>query len=149
MTRTYVVRRLRREDAPTALSALALLREWFEEPGAALSFGYVEALLALDSFWLLVALNGDTVVGALTAHTLPLTRCEGSEIFIYDIAVAQEHRRAGVGARLVQTLRELASAESVVGVFVAADAGDTHALDFYRAIGGTEGEVRHFDFEPR
>ena len=89
--------------------------------------------------------DGD-VVGGLTAHTLPLTSGEQSEVFIYDIAVAPAHQRKGIGRGLVEELRRLAASAGVGEVFVAADNDDAHALDFYRALGGTPAPVTIFTF---
>ena len=44
------------------------------------------------------------------------------------------------------TLRSLAAAAGVSVVFVSADNEDTHALDFYRAVGGTPAPVTIFTF---
>lgn len=57
-------------------------------------------------------------MGGLTAHTLPLTRGEISEIFICDLAVVAEHQRQGIGRQLVATLRSLAAAAGVSVAFV-------------------------------
>jgi len=47
---------------------------------------------------------------------------------------------------LVTHLLEAAAAEGIGTAFVPADNEDTHALDFYRAIGGSESAVRFFVF---
>jgi aminoglycoside 3-N-acetyltransferase I len=47
---------------------------------------------------------------------------------------------------LVAALREAAAAEGIHVAFVPADNEDTHALDFYRAIGGVPAPVTIFTF---
>ena len=89
------------------------------------------------------------IVGGLTAHTWPMTRAEQSEIFIYDIAVRKDQQRKGVGRRLVTALLESAVASGIDDVFVAADNDDSHALDFYRALGGVASPVTMFTFSSR
>ena len=110
---------------------------------------YLEGLLRRDSFWALVAIDGDDLVGGLTAHTLPMTRSASSEVFVYDFAVREDHQRQGVGGRLIQQLRNSAAAAGITEVFVPADNEDSHALDFYRAQGGQEAAVTHFSFTAR
>src|SRR5580704_10665489 len=66
--------------------------------------------------------------------------------FIYDIAVRPDHRRKGVGRRLVTALCEQASKCGIREVFVPADSDDVHALDFYRALGGAPSPVTIFTF---
>lgn len=56
------------------------------------------------------------------------------------------HQRKGVGRRLVEELRRLAAAAGVQVIFVPADNEDTHALDFYQALGGTAAPVTFFTF---
>lgn len=124
------------------------IAEVFAEDSEDLGDSWIDALLTKDDFWALAALEGDDVVGGLTAHTLPMTRAPGSEVFIYDIAVRTEHQRKGVGRALVEELRALAAARGIDDVFVAADNEDVHALDFYRALGGEAAPVTMFTFTP-
>ena len=46
-------------------------------------------------------------------------------------------------------LREAAAAAGITEVFVPADNDDTHALDFYRALGGDPAPVTMFTFSKR
>jgi aminoglycoside 3-N-acetyltransferase I len=139
--------RLGSSDAALAAQMFAVLAAVFGEPEDQVSAGYVAGLLALPSFWAIAAIDGDEVVGGLTAHTLPMTRVQGSEIFIYDIAVRADRQRRGVGRSLVTHLREAAAAEGIGIVFVPADDEDQHALEFYRALGGDASPVTFFTFE--
>jgi aminoglycoside 3-N-acetyltransferase I len=84
--------------------------------------------------------------GGLTAHTLRLTRAEVSEVFIYDLAVVPRRQRRGVGRALVAALRTEAARAGITVAFVPADNDDTHALDFYHAIGGIPAPVTMFTF---
>jgi aminoglycoside 3-N-acetyltransferase I len=111
-----------------------------------LSDGYVERLLADPSFWVIAAWEGEQLVGGLTAHTLPMTRTESSELFVYDIAVRPAQQRRGFGRGLVQELLQGAAALGIGEMFVGADDEDTHALDFYRALGGVASAVTNFNF---
>jgi aminoglycoside 3-N-acetyltransferase I len=140
------VRRLGPDDRAAARRALRLISQVFEEPPATLSDSYLAALLARPDFWLVAALVQDEPIGGLTAHTLPMTRRETSELFIYDLAVHPPHQRGGVGRALVQALREEAARQGIVVSFVPADNEDEHALEFYRAIGGAPAPVTIFTF---
>jgi aminoglycoside 3-N-acetyltransferase I len=94
----------------------------------------------------LAATMGDEIVGGLTAHTLPMTRSESREIFIYDIAVRASHQRRGVGRLLMSHLARLAGEAGIADMFVPADDEDSHALEFYRALGGVASPVTFFTF---
>ncbi len=122
------------------------LTEVFEEEPADLDDAWIDRLLAREDFWAFAAYAEGRCIGGLTAHTLPMTRGAYSEIFIYDIAVQSEHQRKGVGRSLIERLREAAAATGITDVFVAADDEDTHALDFYRALGGVPAPVTMFTF---
>ncbi len=118
----------------------------FEEDHEGLGDAYVNALLAREDTWVLAATLDDEVVGGLTAHSLPMTRAEAREIFIYDVAVRPDHQRRGVGRLLMSRLAQLARHARVSLLFVPADDEDTHALDFYRALGGAASRVTFFTF---
>ncbi|HTK99712.1 MAG TPA: GNAT family N-acetyltransferase, partial [Pseudomonadales bacterium] len=111
------------------------MAEVFEEASAPLSDRYLDQLLSGRDFWAFAALMGADVVGGITAHTLPMTRTEASEVFIYDIAVHVDHQRRGIGSELVSALRASAATVGIRDVFVPADSDDAHALDFYRRLG--------------
>jgi aminoglycoside 3-N-acetyltransferase I len=142
-------RRLTAGDRDLARTLFSLMAEVFEEPSQPLSDRYLDRLLARDEFWALAAFEGDRgdrIVGGITAHTLPMTRAETSELFIYDVAVHPARQRKGVGRQLVMALRERAAAAGIRDLFVPADNDDIHALDFYRALGGAASAVTFFTF---
>jgi len=130
-------------DRDRAKALFALMAAVFDEDCEALSDAYVDRLLVREDFWVVAALSDGELVGGLTAHTLPMTRTEVSELFIYDLAVRPEHQRRGVGRQLVAHLRSAAGAAEI---FVAVDDEDAHALDFYRAVGGSAAPVTIFTF---
>jgi aminoglycoside 3-N-acetyltransferase I len=143
------VRRLVGGDRDAARDLFTLMAEVFGEDSEPLGDDYVDRLLGEDSFWVLGAFVGPDIVGGLTAHRLPMTRCMASEFFIYDPAVHPDYRRQGVGSRLLQELRSAAAQMDIGEVFVAADNEDEHALDFYRAEGAAGSPVTIFSFTTR
>jgi len=140
------VRHLAAGDRDLARALFTMMADVFEVGQAPLGDAYLDALLSRDSFWALAALEGDVVVGGLTAHVLPMTRVEASEMFIYDVAVRVDRQRRGVGRLLIESLRREAAAAGIDVLFVPADDEDVHALDFYRALGGAPSPVTFFTF---
>lgn len=138
------VRRLGPGDEAVAGELFAVMAEVFEDADA--EAPDTEALLRRQDFWVLVAMEADVVVGGLTAHVLPMTRSRSSELFIYDLAVRVDRQRRGIGRALMAELRSLAHGAGIDTVFVPADDEDTHALEFYRAVGGVPSPVTFFTF---
>ncbi len=139
--------RLTSGDEKIAHQLFSLMAKIFEEPQQTLSENYIQRLLQSKNFWAIAAFKGDELLGGLTAHTLPMTRSESVEIFVYDIAVQPSHQRQGVGKALVLALLTSAKHDGVKVVFVSADNEDKHAIEFYKAVGGTPAPVTFFTFE--
>ena len=71
---------------------------------------------------------------------------ERKEIYIYDLAVVESHRRRGVATGLIGELRKIASERSVYVIFVQADTEDGPAIALYEGLGAKE-TAYHFDIE--
>jgi aminoglycoside 3-N-acetyltransferase I len=148
---TFSVRALGPGDLPAMRNMLAIFGEAFDEvttysaaqPGAA----YLESLLASDTFIALAAQRGDEVVGGLAAYVLRKFERERSEIYIYDLAVADAHRRQGIATALISALKTEAAQRGAYVIFVQADLGDDAAVALYSKLGVRE-DVLHFDIAP-
>ena len=105
---------------------------------------YMERLLDNDHFIALAALDGDDVIGGLAAYVLPKFERERSEIYIYDLAVAEAHRRRGIATALIGEVRNLGPVYDAHVIFVQADLGDEPAIALYTKLGIRE-DVLHFD----
>lgn len=147
LTDELSVRRLRTGDRDIARATFVEMAAIFATESTDLSDAYIDGLLARDEFWVIAATVDGRVVGGLTAHTLAMTVFEGSEVFLYDIAVDEAYQRRGIGRRLVDALLDGARALGIATVFVPADNDDGHALDFYRAMNGAPLAVTMFDFD--
>ena len=146
MSRSIIVRRLVADDGRVAKQLFAMMAQAFGEQAEELSDAQVDALLSDSRFWVVSALAGEEVVGGLTAHTIPMTLKPSLGLFVYDVAVRANHRRCGVGRRLMSKLQVEAAKLRIDEIFVLADNEDAHALDFYRALGGVPSAVTMFDF---
>jgi aminoglycoside 3-N-acetyltransferase I len=147
MESQVVVQRLSSADALVARQTFAVMVEAFQEEPSFLSDAYLARLLERQDFWVISASIGDEVIGGLTAHTLPMTRNESDEIFLYDIAILERFRRLGAGRMLIDSLRQEALKVGISVVFVPVDEEDGEALEFYRSLDGVESPVRFFAWE--
>ncbi|MGR4069282.1 AAC(3)-I family aminoglycoside N-acetyltransferase [Halomonas sp. LR3S48] len=144
----FVIETLSSHDTRWMDKLLTVFGEAFNEvdtygaarPGRA----YMERLLASDIFIALVARKGDEVVGGLAAYELPKFEQERSEIYIYDLAVAEAHRREGIATALIERLKAIAAQRGAYVVYVQADMGDSPAIELYSKLGVRE-DVLHFD----
>ena len=109
---------------------------------------YLEALLGKQHVIALVARIEGNVAGGLVAFQLDKFERARSEIYIYDLAVAEAHRRQGAATALISKLREIASQRDVWVIYVQADHGDEPAIALYEKL-GTREDVMHFDIEVR
>ena len=109
---------------------------------------YLAEVLGRQSVVVLVAQDGEAIIGGLVAYVLSKLEQERSEIYIYDLAVAEAYRRQGVATDLVGTLQEIAAKIGAWVVYVQADYGDEPAIALYTKLGKRE-DVMHFDIKPQ
>lgn len=149
---TTTVQRLGRTDIHLMRQLNALFASVFEDAQSYASAppndGYLADLLAKDGFFALVALQGKDVVGGLAAYELEKFEQARSEIYIYDLAVAETHRRQGIARTLINTLRGLAAQRGCWALYVQADYGDDPAIALYTSMGKRQ-DVLHFDIDVR
>jgi aminoglycoside 3-N-acetyltransferase I len=111
------------------------------------SDAYLRRILGQNEVICLTASDGDEMVGGLVAYVLDKLEQERSEIYIYDLAVAQAHRRRGVATALIGELQAIAADIGAWVIYVQADYGDEPAIALYEKLGRRE-DVMHFDIEP-
>ncbi len=146
----FTVRRLTPGDVDLLRALNAVFGRAFGEPD---TYGadpptdaYLSALLGKEHVIALVALVADEVAGGLVAYELEKFERARSEIYIYDLAVAEPHRRRGIATALIERLREIAVRRGAWVVFVQADYGDEPAIALYEKLGPRE-EVLPFDID--
>jgi aminoglycoside 3-N-acetyltransferase I len=105
---------------------------------------YLEGLLAKEHVMAVVALTGENVLGGLVAYELDKFERARSELYIYDLAVAEEYRRQGIATALIGHLCGIAARRGAWVVYVQADFADAPAIALYEKLGARE-EVLHFD----
>ncbi len=108
---------------------------------------YLVRLLSSPTFVAIAALAEGDVIGGLAAYVLPKFEQARSEIYIYDLAVCEKHRRRGVATTMIGALQKLAAERDAYVIFVQADYGDEPAIALYTKLGRRE-DVMHFDIAP-
>jgi aminoglycoside 3-N-acetyltransferase I len=142
------IRTLTAGDLAGMEQLLDLFAAAFEDPvaygSARPGADYLRRLLGSDHFIAMLATRDGVPVGGLAAYELRKFEQERSEIYIYDLAVAEPHRRTGVATALIRRLQDIAATRKAYVIFVQADRGDDPAIALYRSLGAQE-EVLHFD----
>jgi aminoglycoside 3-N-acetyltransferase I len=148
MTAAPRIIRLGPDGVATMRRLNALFGEAFADPGAYAAHlpgdTYLETLLAREGIVALAALSGEEVVGGLVAYELDKLEQARREIYIYDLAVDEAHRRQGIATALIRHLQEHAAQRGAWVIYVQADHGDEPAIALYEKLGVRE-EVLHFD----
>ncbi|HLV00851.1 MAG TPA: GNAT family N-acetyltransferase, partial [Acidobacteriota bacterium] len=109
---SITIRILTPEDIELMRALLKLFGDVFNDPRTYVdsqpSDAYLNRLLSSGYFIAMTALDGQEVVGGLAAYELHKFEQKRSEIYIYDLAVAETHRRRGIATSLISNLKELA-----------------------------------------
>ena len=147
-SRPVLTRVLSVADIAEFRALLALFGSAFDDPktysSAQPDDNYLRRLLASDTFIAVATFDGATVIGGLAAYLLPKFEQARSELYIYDLAVDERHRRRGVATALIAELRRIGGAIGAYVIFVQADPGDAPAIALYTSL-GTREDVHHFD----
>jgi aminoglycoside 3-N-acetyltransferase I len=149
MNSTYAIFRLQPTHLAEFRALNALFATEFEDPAhyasAPLPDAYASEQLANPAVIALLAQAGnEAVVGALVAYVLPKLEQARSEVYIYDLAVKQSHRRQGIATALIEALKPIARERGAWVIYVQADYADLPAIALYTKLGVRE-DVLHFD----
>ncbi|MDP9139522.1 MAG: AAC(3)-I family aminoglycoside N-acetyltransferase [Pseudomonadota bacterium] len=144
----FSVRVLGAGDDALMRGMLTLFGKVFDEAetygGAQPGDAYLQRLLGSDTFIAMAAQKGEDIVGGIAAYVLQKFEQERSEVYIYDLAVGDAHRRQGIATALIAELGVVASMRGSYVMFVQADRGDDPAFALYSRLGARE-DVLHFD----
>lgn len=145
------LRRLGPGDAAWAEALNDLFGAAFDDPatygGDPPGAEHLDALLVRDHIIVLVAFVGGMLAGGIVAYELDKIEQRRREIYLYDLAVVEEHRRRRVATALIEELQRIAGDRGAWAVFVQADHGDDPAVALYTKL-GTREDVMHFDLPP-
>lgn len=143
------IRRLGEDDVAMMQALNALFADVFEEPDTFCGHwddeGELARRLADPNVWAVVAFDGDRLIGGLTGYTLQKLEAPVREFYIYDLAVAVDRQRQGVGKALLQEACAMAGVAGARLAFIQADLGDEAPIGLYRSLATEEIVAHHFD----
>jgi len=141
---TFSIRELNSDELQIAQRLFEMWRQEDNVTKPPPSSDILLRLLARPDFHAVAALYEDEVIGGLTAYELEMYTEAATELFIYEVGVAAEHRRQGVGRALIDFARKLCISRSLSALYVPAMADDTRAVAFYQATGLKREDVAWF-----
>jgi aminoglycoside 3-N-acetyltransferase I len=104
------------------------------------------ALLEDGATIFLAAFRDDEPVGFVFGYELARRHGAPSILFVYELDVAEEHRRQGIARRLMSELAEVARARGIRDGFVLTEPDNDPANALYRSLGGERVEAVMWDF---
>jgi len=148
MGSTNDVRKATIEDAPEIYT---LARELAETVGDALPREEavrerLEELLEESRARVLVAEGEDGVVGVASLWIKPDLAHGDAVVEVPMLAVAEAHRREGVGRLLMDEVRDVAARNDSALIELVATRPNVAARDFYRSLGFVEADVVSLEF---
>lgn len=147
------IRRLGKDDAAAMEALNSLFAEVFELPeeyrGRWPDRSTLAARLNDPNIWVLVAEEAGRIIGGLTAYMLPKLEAPVSELFIYDLAIASDRQRQGIGTAILEETCRLAGAAGARLVIIEAEPDDEAPLALYRKLAMSEEIAHHFNLPTR
>lgn len=95
----------------------------------------MQKFLANPLNYLLVAVEGESVLGYLFAYELQRPDREHSMMLLYDITVLDEYRRKGAGTALIERLKALCNNQHTMKMFVPTNRSNIPAMRLYHKTG--------------
>jgi ribosomal protein S18 acetylase RimI-like enzyme len=104
-------------------------------------------LLGKKSFYGLVALQNDTIVGRLIAYEFDMYCDNSREVYLYEIDVEEAYQNQGIGSQLIEFAKKICEKRGVDYMFVGTEADNLPAQKLYTKTGGTlEGHLPHYEY---
>jgi aminoglycoside 3-N-acetyltransferase I len=115
--------------------AIRLLKapDGYPTPSAA----YLSTFLSRAENVLIVALQNDQPVGYIVAYLLDRVDRDQRMMFLYEIGVAESHRRRGFGKKLVAQLKSVCRMHDVMKMWVPTGRSNVAATRLYASTGAT------------
>ena len=120
--------------------ASELIRLWIEvdelQSAQVPSIQYLRNQLSDERFHVIVALDGQKVIGGITGYELKMFGRESTEMFLYEIGVEKKYQRKGVARSLIEELRAICHDRGITEMFVVTSSNNEPAIQLYKKTGG-------------
>ena len=139
MSKAIDVRQLKGTDADLASQTIrAIKRESESSEPPSLDSDGMRLWLENSSNVLIAATEAVRPVGFALGYLLDRVDESRSMLFFYEIVVASDCRRRGIGRRLVEAMKTIAREQQISKMWVQTDPANSAARALYRCAGSTE-----------
>jgi aminoglycoside 3-N-acetyltransferase I len=108
---------------------------------------YLKNLLSKNDFYVLVARDGENILGGLTAYQLPEYKREEAEMFLYEIVVDKKFRRKKIATNLIESLIQICKEKKINEMFLVTEMDNIPAQNLYSSTGGIIEETAIFSYK--
>lgn len=138
------VRRLGRGDGELAMEAISQIKaaDWESQGGQpeSLTANYLAKFLRYDDHFLIVAIDNAEPAGYLLAYELPRVDRDQSMMLLYEVGVAENERRQGVGAAMVDEIKAICRERNIMKMWVETNESNVAATGLFETTGGLRAE---------
>ncbi len=104
-------------------------------------------LLGKKSFYCVVALQEDIILGRLLAFEFEMYHNNSREVYLYEIDVNDAYQNQGIGSKLIEFTKKICEKRDVDYMFVGAEADNFPAQRLYAKTGGIlEVFLPHYEY---
>lgn len=108
---------------------------------------HLRGLLAKKSFYGVVALKNNEIVGRLTAFEFEMYHDNTREVYLYEVDVDEAYHNQGIGSKLIEFTKKICEKRGVDYMFVGTEADNMPAQRLYAKTGGIlEGHLPHYEY---
>ncbi len=105
-------------------------------------------LAANDSrCYIYIALAGDAPAGLLSAYRFPDVEAGGQIVYLYNIEIDPDHRRRGVGTRLINELKKDCLSDGVRLIWAGTERKNVAARKTFETTGGVPAGDSYVEYE--
>jgi GNAT superfamily N-acetyltransferase len=134
------IRRLHEGDQDAAVRVVEDLKFRMDEVvGVSVDPAYMRGFLADDRHYFVVAYVGEEPVGFVFGYRLSRFDGKPPMVFVYEVAMVEEHRRRGIGRAFIEEVKRLADEDGCRKMLVPTNRSNEAAMALYRSAGGEEG----------
>lgn len=140
------VRRLQGGDYALLASAIKMLIPEDERDGGVASDAHLKRALENTACYFIVCLIDSTPVGYLSAFGFPAIDDDCSQVYLYDITVDEQHRRKGIGTRMIGELKRHCKEDGADHIWVGTSLENEAAQKTFEGTGASRERETYIEY---